>query len=201
MNVIIPAGQLVQRVRWGAVYPAGFGPAPMPAARVWLHHSETVSAGPNATLDADIATVQALERTGQERFGGGISYTFAVCESGRIFEGTGPTRRGAHTKGENMVARAIVLVGSYMTREPTEQQLAAVALLLARGAQAGWWCLPELVGGHRDAPGAATSCPGDRAYARVRQINARLRGCGPQGRTTTCSATPTGPSSTGCTGS
>jgi hypothetical protein len=165
--------EIIPRARWGARFAAGFGEAPVPAARVWLHHSETASAGARAPLDADIATVQALEWIGQERFGGGISYSWAVTEAGRVFEGAGARRRGSHTKGDNTHGRGIVLLGGYMTREPTLAQLQAVPELLAHGARAGWWELPELAGGHRDAPGAATACPGDRAYARIREINTR----------------------------
>jgi hypothetical protein len=163
--------QVITRSQWGARYPDGFAPAPLPATEVWLHASETVSAGPLAPYEADRATIAALERIGQERFGGGISYSFAVTEAGRVFEGHSIGRRGSHTRGHNTLGRAIVLVGGYMKRTPTQAQVRAVAQLLAHGAVMGWWTRPVLAGGHRDASGAQTACPGDRAYVLIPTIN------------------------------
>jgi hypothetical protein len=163
---------IIPRAAWGAKHAAGFGPAPA-AHELWLHHSDTPSPGVKGSLLQDVATVQLLERIGQQRFGGGISYTYAVAASGRVFEGTGPLRLGAHTKGHNTAGRAIVLIGDYMTTRPTELQLDAVAELVRTGHAAGWWLVDRLSGGHRDASGAATSCPGDAAYATIPTINSR----------------------------
>jgi hypothetical protein len=164
--------EIISRARWGARYARGFAPAPLPAQEVWLHHSVTAGGGVTASFDTDAAAVRLLEQIGQTRFGGGISYSFAVTESGRVFDGHGIDRRGAHTGGRNSIARAIVLVGDYSKQEPTSAQLSAVAELLGYGYRAGWWRAPRLNGGHRDAPGASTSCPGNRAHARIPAINA-----------------------------
>jgi hypothetical protein len=163
---------IIPRAAWGAKYAPGFGPAPR-ATELWLHHSDTASPGVGGSLLQDVATVQSLERIGQQRFGGGISYTFAVAASGRVFDGTGPLRRGAHTKGHNTAGRAIVLIGDYMTTRPTELQINAVAELIRTGHATGWWSVDRLTGGHRDASGAATSCPGNAAYALIPTINNR----------------------------
>lgn len=162
---------IIKRQRWGAQFARGFAPAPLPAQELWLHHSVTAGGGVAASFETDVRSVQRLEEIGQDRFSGGISYTFAVCESGRVFEGHGVDRRGAHTGGRNSIARAIVLVGNYQAQEPTGPQLAAVAELVALGHVQGWWDRPALDGGHRDAPGASTACPGDRAYRRIADIN------------------------------
>ena len=163
---------IIPRKAWGARFAAGFGAAPR-ATELWLHHSVTRSAGPNATAAEDAATLRKLEDIGQQRFKGGISYTFVVCESGRVHEGTGPGRKGAHTGGRNSVARAICLLGDYSRRRPTDAQLQAVAGLVRHGHAVGWWTVDRLTGGHRDAPGASTSCPGDAAYALIPVINSK----------------------------
>lgn len=164
--------EIVTRAQWGARYPAGFGAAPDPADEVWLHHSATSTGRPGSSLELDVLSVRLLENIGQARFGGGISYTYAITPSGRVFEGTGPGRVGAHTKGRNTHARGIVLVGNYDTAEPTPAMLDAAAQLLAHGARVGWWRHPAFTGGHRDAPGAATACPGRLAYAHLGTMNA-----------------------------
>jgi hypothetical protein len=159
---------IVSRSTWGARYAAGFGAAPR-ASELWLHHS--VTPAPAASDTAERAAMRKLEEIGQERFGGGVSYSFAVMPSGRVYEGTGGLRKGAHTAGRNSVARAIVLVGNYSSVRPTAAQIAAVAQLVRDGRTAGWWSVDRLSGGHRDAPGAATSCPGDAAQACIPEIN------------------------------
>lgn len=161
---------IVLRPRWFASYPAGFGPAP-PASELWLHHSVTRPAGSAATLAADILTVQQLERIGQQRFGGGISYTFVVTMSGRVFEGTGGLRKGSHTAGRNTRARAICWLGDFSADRPPDAMVKATAELIRYGRLMGWWTVDRLSGGHRDVPSAQTECPGDAAYACIPTIN------------------------------
>lgn len=161
------------RATWGARYDDGFGPAPLPASELWLHHSVTSAPPVSATFEQDAAAVRALEQIGEARFGKGISYTFVIPPSGRIFAGHSVGRQGAHTGGRNTVARAICLIGNYDTVRPSEAQIAAVAALVWLGYSAGWWLRPVLDGGHRDAPGASTACPGRFAYALLPVINSR----------------------------
>jgi N-acetylmuramoyl-L-alanine amidase len=160
---------IISRARWGARYERGFGPAPLPASEVWLHHS--VTSAPSADLAREAAAMRVLEDIGEQRFGRGISYTFAVMPSGRIYEGHGVDRVGAHTANRNTIARAIVLVGNYEAQQVTDAQVHAVAALLQHGQSSGWWRQARLNGGHRQAPGAQTACPGRNAMAVIPRIN------------------------------
>jgi hypothetical protein len=171
--------EIISRARWGARYSAGFGPSPLPAKELWLHHSVTIApdlvwidADGDGVEDDEERAMRTLEGIGQQRFGGGISYTFAVMPSGRIYEGHGVSRQGAHTGGRNDIARAIVLVGDYSTRGPTDAQKRAVAWLVDHGRRQGWWTVAGLSGGHRQAPNqVATACPGDAALREIPSIN------------------------------
>lgn len=165
--------RIIARREWGAKHDDGFGPASLPAKEVWLHHSVTFAPNLDPPFDDDDAAVRTLENIGQQRFGRGISYSFAVTPSGRVYEGHSIGRQGAHTKGRNSIARAICLVGNYDERKPTAQQLEAVAQLLVHGKAHGWWNAAKLTGGHRDAPGSSTACPGRHAHAAIPGINAR----------------------------
>jgi hypothetical protein len=160
------------RGEWGARYGDGDANAPLPAAELWLHHSVTAAPPVTATFDRDAAAVRALEQIGQDRFGFGISYTFVVAPSGRKFVGHSVHRRGAHTRGRNSISRAICLIGNYETATPSLEMQAAVSGLVAHGAAAGWWDRPALDGGHRDAPGASTACPGVHAWSLIPKLNA-----------------------------
>lgn len=164
--------EIIPRAKWGAVNARGFGPAPLPASEVWLHHSVTIAPDLIPPFDDDYTAVRTLERIGQQRFGGGISYTFAVTPVGLVFEGHGIDRLGAHTGGRNSIARAICLIGDYTSKAPTSAQKQSIAELLVHGYKAGWWKAPKLTGGHRDAPGASTACPGNAAHRIIPEINA-----------------------------
>jgi hypothetical protein len=168
--------EIITRGAWRAQHENGFGPAPLPADRVWLHHSVTSAGGPGSSLAVDTLSVRQLEAIGETRFGKGISYTFAVTPSGRVFEGHSVDRKGAHTGGDNTHSRAIVLVGNMeVERNLTGLALGAVAELLVFGHARGWWRTPALTGGHRDAPTASTACPGRYAYAAIAGVNLAAR--------------------------
>lgn len=165
--------EIIDRKTWGAVYADGAGPAPLPAREVWLHH--TVTAAPDLVppYDDEDRAVRLVEQIGQQKFNQGISYTFVVMPSGRIYKGHSVDRLGAHTAKRNSIARAIVLVGNYEHAPPTAQQCESTAQLLAHGWREGWWTAPRLNGGHRQAPGAKTACPGQQALNAIPGINAR----------------------------
>lgn len=156
--------RIILRHEWGARYPDGFRDAPLPAREVWLHHT----AGP-AYNGAGI--IRDLERVGQERFGGGMSYSFLITINGDIYEGHSIHRLGAHTGGRNDIARAICYVGNYETTRPSEAQLNSTAWLLREGKRRSWWREAHLTGGHRDLK--ATACPGGHAYRLIHEINRR----------------------------
>jgi hypothetical protein len=169
---------IITRAQWGARYARGFRDAPLPAQEVWLHHSVTlapdltwVDTDRDGVEDDEERAMRLLEQIGQDRFGGGISYTFAVMPSGRVYEGHGVDRQGAHTGGRNDIARAIVLVGNYETYRPTPAQVQAVVALLQHGKAQGWWTTAALNGGHRQAPGASTACPGRYGMAIIGTVN------------------------------
>ena len=78
---------------------------------------------------------------------------------------------GSHTGGTpnneyNNHGIGICLVGDFMTRMPTHAQLAAMQDLVTYLMRT-YGIPPENVIGHRDAPNATTSCPGDALHGYV----------------------------------
>lgn len=166
--------RVIPRSEWRAKHPDGQGAAPIPAPECWLHHSVTATAGPNGTFAQDAANIRAIEAVGHQRFGYGISYTWLITQSGRVFQGHSPARMGTHTGGRNSAARAICLVGNYDIDVPTAAQVQAIAWLLQEAKRQGWLRNARLNGGHRDLK--ATACPGARAYSLIPQINGLAAG-------------------------
>lgn len=161
--------EIIPRTAWGARHPDGFANAPLPAPECWLHHSVTAAPDTSAPFDDDFAAVRSLEQIGQDRFGGGISYTWLITPVGLIFQGHSVGRQGAHTAGRNDRARAICFIGNYEIAAPTAAQLRSAAWLLQHAQAMGWLQQARLNGGHRDV--SQTACPGQHAYARIADIN------------------------------
>ncbi|WP_147107101.1 peptidoglycan recognition protein family protein [Nesterenkonia populi] len=182
-------GWLYQRPQWGAKYRPGFGDrsASYPLREAWTHHTVT-HLGPNATIAQEAAHMRVLEEIGQQRFGGGISYTFVIFASGRVWVGTGASRIGAHTGGRNSISVSFAFVGNFTTAQASTNAIAAAGRLIRELRQAGVLARPRTNGGHRDAPGQATACPGNALYRQIPRIN---QIAAQSGSTTAGTSTPT----------
>lgn len=175
--------EIIDRRSWGYRYGLGWGFRALPATTAWLHHSVTTHLSAGASYSADREQMRVLDRIGYQRFnyadggwtrpaGAGISYTYVVFPSGRIFQGHDARRKASHTSGHNTDGIGICLAGNYDNRPPTENQLDAVAWLLNDAVRRGELDTARLDGGHRDT-GFATSCPGDLAHRAIPEINRR----------------------------
>lgn len=161
--------QIFTRSEWGARYDRGRRPARLPAQGVFAHHAGIEGPGPDASFEEEVAFMQRLERTGEQRFGYGISYSFVVFNSGRIFEGHGVEREGVHTAGHNDTHRAICFADDYRNKALPETARRGAGWLLAHGYFHSWWGPGFFTGVHNDV--SATACPGQVEGA-VPAINA-----------------------------
>jgi hypothetical protein len=105
-----------------------------------------------------------------------IAYSFLVG-GGQIFEGRGVGIAGGHTAGRNSVSHAICLIGDYTWMVPKQEDLEAIAWLMAHGKERGWW--RDLTGPHREAPGASTACCGTNLIACIPDLR-RMASTNPQ---------------------
>jgi hypothetical protein len=140
---------MLSRAEWGM--PGPLGPKMASSRGLWLHHSVT-RATSNPKADAT-----QIARIGIQRFGR-LSYSFIVHPDGTILEGQNG-HVGAHTRGQNSTTQAICCVGNFETDVVTPEMVEAIRLLVRD--------FGPLLGGHRDAPGAATACPGRNLQALV----------------------------------
>ena len=104
-----------------------------------------------------------------------ISYSFVIFPSGRVYRGRGWGVVGAHTEGSNSVTHAFCFVGNYELDRPTPQALESAAHLHRKGIRAGHIKPGGFIRGHREAPGAATACPGKNLFAKLDVIRQEAR--------------------------
>jgi len=94
-----------------------------------------------------------------------IGYSFLVGEDGKVYEGRGWSRVGAHTSGYNSVAIAVSFIGDFTSRNPNEQAMQAAKDLLDCGVRRGYLRSTYELFGHRD--GGCTACPGNTLYPTI----------------------------------
>lgn len=163
--------RIIRRPEWGARFPNGFGPRTVGNLDVYVHHSVTIAPNLLPPFDDDYKAVRLLEEIGQKRFMRGISYQFPITPVGLVFEGVGVGRVGSAIAKLNTPTANIVWVGNYDRDRPPRPMLEATDWLLHHGVEQGWWRRPVVKGGHQDAPGAATACPGRFAESLLGALN------------------------------
>lgn len=157
---------IVSREKWKARKPTK-PPLPLvrPTPRLWLHHTA------NQSWHGESGMRRCQSFHMDVRKYNDIGYSFVIDnKDGRIFVGRGPGIVGAHTEGDNSKSHAICLMGDFTIDSPSTVAVEATAALIQFGHAARWW--PDrLTGGHRDAPGAQTACPGNNLYRAIPRIN------------------------------
>lgn len=155
---------------WGARPPRHRFTITTPTPKLYLHHS--------ASSGSDETSMRAIQNYHMDvREWSDIAYSFLIDNDAPdvdIFEGRGAGIAGGHTKGQNTVSHAICIIGNFSASAPKGLTLEALAWLVAHGHREGWW--PDrITGGHRDAPGAETTCPGDALHRLIPTINERVQ--------------------------
>lgn len=149
--------RLVDRAGWKAAPAKRVSRMLKPAVGVWLHHS--------VSADGGASTVRSIQKfhTGQRGWSD-IGYSWVYSPSERTFyEARGRNVVGAHTSGQNGTTEGLCVLGNFETSRPPQHVVDDVAAFLR------WRGLP-LLGGHKDAPRAATACPGRHLYALISAI-------------------------------
>ena len=86
-----------------------------------------------------------------------IAYSWLVDNKGDIYEGRGWGVSGGHTKGQNSISHGICYIGNTEVKDATNAAKESINLLIEEHEHRYG---KGFVRAHRDAPGAATACPG-----------------------------------------
>lgn len=169
--VTMPA--IVSRSEWGALPPIRRHLISLPTPELYLHHS--------AGAGEDERTIRGIQNFHMApvpvgRGWSDIAYSYLLDNDAPdvdIFEGRGAGVAGGHTKGRNTVSHGLCIIGNFTMVPPHPMTLDRTVDFAAAGAIAGWWRI-GFTGGHRDAPNANTSCPGNALYQLIPTLNARI---------------------------
>jgi hypothetical protein len=153
------------RSRWGAAPATSVSPQkPGGVHTIVVHH--TVGGRPLTVVGAK-RELQSMQRHHMRSQGwSDIGYNFIIDGFGRVWEGRGAYRVGAHTLGRNTGTIGVAFMGNYEKVELSDRQIAAFNNLLERLKLFG--VRASRVRGHKQMPGQATACPGRNI---MRQLN------------------------------
>ena len=96
-----------------------------------------------------------------------IAYSFLVGDDGRVYEGRGWDREGAHTYHYDKVSLALSFMGNFNSTMPTPEAITAAHKLMQCGQQKKVITQSYSLYGHRDV--RDTECPGYTLYNAIRK--------------------------------
>ncbi|MFA5217098.1 peptidoglycan recognition family protein [Sulfuricurvum sp.] len=123
-----------------------------------LHHS----ASPRVST-----TPEMIAEWHRARGFNSIGYHWIIDRLGKRVAGRPASKVGAHCKGFNSQSYGVCVVGNFENEEPTQKQIDELVSLLRDIRQ--YYGVIHLIG-HKDAPHAATACPGRNLYALLPEI-------------------------------
>lgn len=162
---------IITRAGWGATYDGYLsnGLYKGPWGECVIHTAGAIYRG--STLASDIAQVRGQERFHVETRGWrGIAYSFLISPAGRIFEGRGWLRYGAHTETRNGSAHGIQFMGHGDIDKATEAQWSSARWLITEGIRLRTITASPKISGHRNYSQKGKSCPGDLIYAELDRL-------------------------------
>lgn len=135
----------------------------LPVPTVYVHHQG------GSLLATEPATLQMMQRHGDATGHRGIEYSYLIAPSGTVYRGYGDLV-GAHTRNQNRVSLGVCFMGNYTTAAPTGAAVASMRALVGWLLETGRITSGYRLVAHRDAPGAATACPGDGLYPHLAEM-------------------------------
>ncbi|KAL4232098.1 N-acetylmuramoyl-L-alanine amidase [Mactra antiquata] len=154
---------LVTRAEWEAKPSKEINYMGTPVSRVFIHHTAMEQCFNQDDCSTEMRTIQDFHQI--TRGWDDIGYNFLIGEDGRVYEGRGWDRIGAHTYGWNDVAIAFSIMGDFSSKLPDAVALQAVQNMISYGITLGKITPDYKLYGHRDV--RATTCPGDTLYNHI----------------------------------
>lgn len=158
---------IIRREEWGAQHGRGNATAGA-KLHLYVHHSADDRVTEASTTAQEHAVLQAIEHYHARLLTPSnprIGYTYLIAPSGRIYEGTGRGRVGAHTAGRNSSGYGVCLLMDGRKGPPTPAMLEAFDWLRDDLVRSGDLHRQHDLLGHRDV--VATECPGDHVYQAI----------------------------------
>ncbi|XP_023944694.2 peptidoglycan recognition protein [Bicyclus anynana] len=158
------ACDVVTKKQWDGLKPLHVEYLPRPVNIVIIEHTATPGCSTDAGCEELVRNIQNNQMEQLNFWDIGMS--FLVGGNGKVYEGSGWLRVGAHTYGYNRRSIGISFIGNYNTDEPTADQLEAVRKLIQCGVDKGHLTSDYHLLAHRQL--ISTESPGRKLYREIR---------------------------------
>ena len=162
----VGGASVIDRASWGAQAPRCI--SYHSPNRFTVHHTATPT-NDSISAAARVRQIQSYHR--DVRGWCDIGYQYLVSRDGRLWEGRGAARNGAHVAGNNTGNIGLSFIGTHDSTNVTDTQLTnAAELVRGLADQYGISVSAATLKGHRDYGGS--SCPGDALYGQLPTLRA-----------------------------
>ncbi|XP_054713735.1 uncharacterized protein LOC129223193 [Uloborus diversus] len=156
--------EIVSRASWGARVPKSTEKMTVPVPHLFIHHTAMNECQDFQSCARMMRAIQNFHM--DDRGWDDIGYNYLIGGDGRVYEGRGWTRVGAHTYGFNRVGIAFSLMGNFVNKLPSQTMLNATRNMIQCAIRGGYVTGDYKLHGHRDA--GCTECPGQTLYNHIR---------------------------------
>ncbi|KAG8225494.1 hypothetical protein J437_LFUL014142 [Ladona fulva] len=157
---------IVSRAEWSARPPKAITYTPFPVDKAIIIHTATPQCTTPDQCTERVRSTQQFHMA--ERNFNDIGYTFLIGGDGRIYEGVGWHKTGAHTRGYNSNSLGIAFIGNFEDVLPSDAMMNALRNLLTCGVQQGELKRDYKLLGHRQL--ISTISPGKKLYEALQKM-------------------------------
>lgn len=156
---------IVSRDSWGARRPVGTTIVHGPFQYFFIHHTAMEQCYTFHQCAHEVKDIQNFHMDDPGRRYYDIGYSFLIGQDGRVYEGRGFRREGAHTKGFNRNGLAASFIGNFNDVLPNKKSQDAVKNLMECAVNRGYLVPNYHLQAHRDVGG--TESPGTAFYYEI----------------------------------
>ncbi|KAF2881226.1 hypothetical protein ILUMI_24950 [Ignelater luminosus] len=155
---------ILTREQWGGRAPEFINYTIFPIDYVIIHHTVTPLCATKESCSRQIRSIQNYQMQAPLNFGD-IGYNFLIGGDGKVYEGRGWHKEGAHTRGYNKNSIGIAFIGTFTDVAPPLEQLQAAKDLLECGVKLGELSENYKLYGARQVK--ATESPGVKLFKKI----------------------------------
>ncbi|RZC37345.1 peptidoglycan-recognition protein SC2-like, partial [Asbolus verrucosus] len=156
---------IISRSEWGAKSPKSTKRLKQnPPPYVVIHHSDGAEC---TSLKSCKSRVNGIQNYHMNNKGWqDIGYNFLIGGDGNVYEGRGWGIWGSHVPKYNSKSIGICVIGNFMNKKPSTQQLTTLENLISCAKENNYIASDYHLIGHRQ--GSRTSCPGNELFNEIK---------------------------------
>ncbi|KAG5879196.1 hypothetical protein JTB14_030157 [Gonioctena quinquepunctata] len=127
--------EIISRQQWGGKTPIAVDYAIIPVKFAIIHHTVTRECDSEESCSTIMKSIQDFHMNTMEFHD--VGYNFFVGGDGKIYEGSGWHKVGAHTRGYNSRSLGLAFIGDFSNEKPPTKQIKAARDFLQCAAELG----------------------------------------------------------------